>query len=72
MAGKNISEPEISKIVLHNIFTGCYNMKFILPCPRIKLHSETHNTAENCTTKCTTPFTIKFIEKLVFLCVLFY
>ena len=41
------------------------NMKFVLPCPQIKLHNEIHSTRPNCTTKCT----IKFIEKLIFLCV---
>ena len=46
-----------------------YNIKFIIPCPLIKLHNEMHNTAQNCTTKCTC-CTIKFIENLDFLCVL--
>ena len=40
-------------------------MKFILPCPQIKLHNEIHNTAQNCTVKCTTCCTIKSIELFV-------
>ena len=28
-------------------------MKFILPCPYIKLYNEIFNTAQNYTTKCT-------------------
>ena len=41
-------------------------MKFILPCPQIKLHINIQNTAENCTTSCTSKYptccTIKILK----------
>ena len=51
--------------VFYNIFTIEIYMKFILPCPQLKLYSEIHNTAQNSTTKCTTQCTMCCTIKLL-------
>ena len=49
----------------------CYNMKFTIPCPQMKLLNEIHNIAQNSKMqKLVSCCTIKFIEKLIFLCFL--
>ena len=52
--------------MLNNILTICWNMKFILSYPQIKLHNETHNTAQNWRTKLPNVLHNKIYRKIEF------